>query len=77
MGKKKSGTSYISKGIVGTTKSRSKNDEDYATRRIMNQMQAFIKGKNVVLTIPNPNTQETNKPYIKVNARDYWRGGRK
>ena len=50
MGKKKSGTSYTSKGIVGTTKSRSKNDPDYPARRIMNQMRAFIKGKNVVLT---------------------------
>lgn len=76
MGKKKGGKSsgYISQGLVGTTKSRSKNDPDYPARRIMNQLLAFKAGKNVVLTIPNPNTNETNKPFIRVNARDVWRG---
>lgn len=72
-GKKSSGKNYVSKGIVGTTKSRSKKDADYASRRIMNQLNAYMAGKNVVLTIPNPNKNETNKPFIKVNARDVWR----
>ncbi len=77
MGKKKSRAQYVSKGIVGTTKSRSKKDADYASRRITNQLKAFMAGKNVVLTIPNPNTNETNKPFIKVNARDVWKSQRR
>ena len=40
-----------------------------------NKYQAFLRGKNVVLTIENPNTNETNKKYIKVNARDVWKSG--
>ena len=34
---------------------------------------AFIKGKNVVLTIKNPNKNETNKPFIRVPAKEQWR----
>ena len=33
---------------------------------------AFMKGKNVVLVIPNPNTNEKNKPFIRINAKDVW-----
>ena len=33
---------------------------------------AFAKGFNVVLTIPNPNDKETNKPFIRVNAKDVY-----
>ena len=40
--------------------------------RTLNQMTAFRKGKNVVLTIPNPSKAERNKPFIKVNAKDVW-----
>ena len=40
--------------------------------RIRNQLDAFKKGKNVVLNIPNPNTNETNKRIIRVNAKDIW-----
>jgi len=28
--------------------------------------------KNVMLTIPNPNTNETNKRFIRVPAREVW-----
>lgn len=74
MGKKKQRAQYISKGIVGAPqKSRSKRDPDYASRRIENQLRAFIKGKRVMLTIPNPNTNETNKPFIRVPAHEVWK----
>ena len=33
---------------------------------------AFMKGKNVVLVVPNPNTNEKNKPFIRINAEDVW-----
>jgi len=28
--------------------------------------------KNVMLTVPNPNKNETNKRFIRVSAREYW-----
>ena len=40
--------------------------------RVLNQLNAFRRGKNVVLTIPNPNKTEKSKPFIKVNAKDVW-----
>ena len=33
----------------------------------------FVKGKNVMLTIPNPNKNETNKKFIRVPAKEQWR----
>ena len=78
MGKKKSGTSYTSKGIVGTTRSRKRHwEEGYHSDRIMNQLKAHLAGKRVMLTIANPNNNETNKPFIKVPASTVWRGGRR
>lgn len=38
----------------------------------INKRDAWRNFKNVVLTIPNPNTNETNKRFIKVNAREVW-----
>tara|TARA_B100001248_G_scaffold247918_1_gene219784 strand:- start:1244 stop:1483 length:240 start_codon:yes stop_codon:yes gene_type:complete len=79
MGKKKSKSSgYISKGIVGTTRSRKRHwEEGYQSDRIMNQLKAFLAGKNVMLTIENPNKNETNKRMIKVPAHTVWRGGKR
>ena len=34
--------------------------------RMYNQLTAFLRGKNVMLTIPNPNKNETNKRFIRV-----------
>lgn len=72
LGKKKSRDKYVSKGIVGTTKSRSRNDPDAKARRLRNQQEAWQQGKNVVLTVENPNKNETNRRFIKVNAREVW-----
>lgn len=71
-GKKSSGNNYVSKGIVGTTRTRDKKAPGYPAQRIANQLKAYLAGKNVVLTIENPNKNETNRRFIKVNARDYW-----
>ena len=74
MGKKKQRAQYVSKGIHGgPQKSRSKNDPDYASRRIANQLAAHLRGKRVMLTIPNPNTNETNKPFIRVPSTEVWK----
>jgi len=40
--------------------------------RLCNQIDAFKSGKNVMVTVPNPNTTETNKPFIRVNAKNIW-----
>ena len=47
------------------------NDE---LARKHNQIKALKKGKNVMLSIRNINTNETNKKFIRVNARDVWPG---
>lgn len=41
--------------------------------RILNQLEAFRRGKNVMVTVPNPNKEETNKRFIRVNAKDWFK----
>lgn len=33
---------------------------------------AWKKGKKVFLTVENPNSRETNKPFVRVPASDVW-----
>ena len=81
MGKKRSRATQISKGIVNQspnsmTKRISKElRREYMVsgNREFNQLKAFKRGRNVVVTIPNPNTNETNKRFIKVSGRDYFK----
>ena len=37
-----------------------------------NKRDAWAKGKRVMLTIANPNNNETNKPFIRVPANEVW-----
>ena len=50
-----------------------KNLYDYWREKITNQLKAFLAGKRVMLTIANPNKNETNTPYIRVPANEVWR----
>lgn len=76
MGKKRSRATQTSKGTHCQKRSR----ESKAQRReynqtfvqALNQRAAWTRGKNVMLTIANPNTNETNKPFIRVNATEVW-----
>ena len=43
----------------------------------MNQLKAHLEGKRVMLTIENPNKNETNKRMIRVPASTIWRGGKR
>ena len=74
MGRGKSRDSYTSKGERPNVSRRwlklTRKDND---DRTYNQWDAFVKGKNVVLTIKNPNKNETNKPFIRVTAKEQWR----
>tara|TARA_Y100000813_G_C24034698_1_gene291560 strand:+ start:361 stop:624 length:264 start_codon:yes stop_codon:yes gene_type:complete len=74
MGRKKSRDKYVSQGMRKNVSRRwlklTRKDND---DRLFNQWDAFMKGKNVMLTIPNPNKNETNKRYIRVPAKHQWR----
>ena len=80
MGKKSSRASQTSKGQthqnpnrVGRRISKEQRREYNQTfAQAINQRVAWAKGRRVMLTIPNPNTNETNKPFIRVNASEVW-----
>jgi len=79
MGKKRSRAHQVSKGerksvdpkLAAAT--RRMRDELNPFRRIIDQQKAFAKGKNVVLTIENPDKNATNMRYIRVPAKNVWR----
>ena len=79
MGKKRTRAKQISKGEIGRPmRSRKRHwEEGYHSDRIRNQLNAFLKGKRVILTVENPNKNETNKPFIRVPAHEVWRGGKR
>ena len=71
--KKSNGKNYASKGErrnVVNGKQRSSDVSNLDT--VSNKMKAFKKGKLVWLTVPNPNTNETNKKFIRVKASEVW-----
>ena len=49
--------------------------KDYmqSMERIINQAKAHSKGKRTVVTMANPNKNETNKRYIRVDGKDYFK----
>ena len=68
--------SYTSKGERPTVSRRWKKvmrKDVMENDRLYNQWDAFQKGKNVVLTIKNPIKSKTNKPFIRVPAKEQWR----
>lgn len=75
---KKGGKSkgFISQGVHSnvsrSTKHAMRKDYMSSGQRIVNQRAAWAKGLNVVLTMENPNKAQTNKRFIRVNARDVW-----
>lgn len=82
MAKKKQRAKQVSKGIthqnpnrLGAKISKEQRREWMSPDggRTHAQLLAFKQGKNVMLTIPNPNTNETNKRFIRVPAKDVWR----
>ena len=76
MGRKKSRDSYKSKGErrnVSKRWTKILRLERKENEGLYNQFDAYLKGKNVVLTVPNPLKSETYKPFIKIKAKQYWR----
>ena len=81
MGKKRLSSGYQSKGerrcLNRSVVKATRRDYMQSSERTTNQLAAFLRGKNVMLTIPNPNKNETNKRFIRVPAAEQWRRGGK
>ena len=72
MGKKRSRASQTSKGERRSV-AYGLGDDRTELKKMIDKMDAFRKGKNVMLTIPNPNKQATREPFIRVSAKEKWR----
>ena len=77
MARKKGGKikGFISKGEhsnVSKITRKLMRRETTELQTTLNKQKAFRRGKNVMLTIPNPNKGESNKPFIRVNAKEVW-----
>ena len=76
MGKKKKSDGYTSMGLhsnVSKDTLKAMRKERSHLDTMINKYDAFKKGKNVMLTIPNPNAKsEPAKPFIRVNAKEVW-----
>ena len=73
--RKKQRAQQVSKGIGTNVDKKIRNamrGDTSMLQRTINQRAAWVKGKNVMVTIPNPNDKETNKRFIRVNAKDIW-----
>ena len=73
--KKSSSSGITSKGerrnvARSTVKAMRRDYKANYSKVIANKMEAFFKGFNVTDTIENPNTNETNKRFIKVRFQD-------
>ena len=76
MARKKSRAQYRSKGqrrSVSKWVTKAMKKDVPPLVRLRRQREAFNRGKNVMLTIPNPNKQETREPFIRINAKEVWR----
>ena len=69
MAKKGSGKHYVSKGERRSCMSNPNKDPG---QRLMNQLTAFRDGKKTKVTIPNPNPNETNKRFIRVDGKQWF-----
>ena len=68
-----SSKNYTSKGERKSVSNGKQRPSDVSSLETAgNKMKSFKKGRKVWLTISNPNTKETNKKFIKVNASEFW-----
>lgn len=66
---KASGKHAVSKGERRSSMPTATDDR---ADRLMNQKKAWIAGKQVMLTLENPNKAETNKRFIRVDGFVHW-----
>lgn len=72
MGKKKLRSKYTSKGERRSI-AKVGGDDRSVLQKEMDKFDAFTKGKEVWFTIENPNPNETNKRFIRVNGQIYFK----
>jgi hypothetical protein len=76
-GKRSGKSGYTSAGIHSNVSSSTKRAVRRAYiesgERVINQLAAFRAGKRVMVTIENPNKNETNKRFIRVEASTVWK----
>ena len=69
MAKKATGKTYTSKGqrpnVAKSTKKAVRREYMASGQRMLNQLEAIKRGKRVVLTVPNPDKNDTKRRYIK------------
>lgn len=77
MGKKRTRAHQVSKGerkpIDPRWRKEYRREYNGSITQMQNKVDAWLKGKNVMLTIENPNKNETNKKFIRVNANKVWK----
>ena len=69
--KKKSGRQETSKGqrrnvVAGL------GDDRTPLQKLLDKQEAWKQGKRVMLTVPNPNKNETKKRFVRVEAKTVW-----
>ena len=76
----KSKSSYVSKGerraIAKNVCKAVKRDRSVIDRMAIKQ-KAWLKGQNPWITVPNDNTAQTNKRFVRVRAESVWGDPRK
>lgn len=77
MAKKKSRAKYTSKGLRRNVASKRRDPEPTVADTFINKWNAFLKGHKVFYTIPNPNPDERNKKFIRVEAKTLYGDYRK
>ena len=73
MGKKKTRSTYTSKGECKSVSKKIKNSlrkDRPAGDKLLCQIRAWEKGKKTMVTIENPNKNETNKRFIRIEGND-------
>ena len=76
MGKKSSGKHYVSKGerpnVTRSVLNALRREYLTSDARLNNQVKAWRRGKNVMLTVKNPDKKNTKERMIRVSAIDVW-----
>lgn len=75
-GKRSKGTKYVSKGernsVNRSTVKATRREYVGTFQQLLNKQAAWRQGRNVTLTIENPDKKNTKERFIKVSANEYW-----
>ena len=75
-GKRSSGKHYVSKGerpnVTRSVLNALRREYRTSDARLNNQVKAWRRGKNVMLTVKNPDKKNTKERMIRIPAIDVW-----